>query len=71
VNYRIIILSSAQREIDKLPQDVRRRVVARILSLEQDPRPHGAIKLEGAEAYRVRVGDYRVVYTMSTPSRTA
>ncbi len=64
MSYRIVILASAEREIDKLPADIRRRIVKRILSLEQEPRPNGAIKMQGAETYRVRVGDYRVVYTI-------
>lgn len=44
--------------------DVLRRVDAKIRSLADDPRPHGCIKLAGMEGYRVRVGDYRIIYTV-------
>jgi len=48
-----------------LPQDVRQRIDARIQSLADNPRPPGVEKLGGEERlYRVRVGDYRVVYSI-------
>ena len=64
MTYRVTIASSARREIDKLTTDIRKRIVARILSLEQEPRPIGAIKKQGEDAYRIRVGDYRVIYSI-------
>ena len=64
MNYRVVITSSAQREIGKLPQDMGDRIIARILSLKQNPRPYGVIKMKGRESYRLRVGDYRVIYTV-------
>ena len=71
MNYRVIILPSALHEIDKLPPEVRRRVSRRIVSLGQDPRPHGVIKMQGEDAYRVRVGDYRVIYTIEDDVKIA
>jgi mRNA interferase RelE/StbE len=62
--YRLLLKDSAAKEIDALPtkQD-RRRVVARIQLLANDPRPHGSEKLAGgSEHYRVRQGRYRIVY---------
>jgi mRNA interferase RelE/StbE len=56
--------------MELLPQKVHRRVTAKILSLEMNPRPSGVRKLQGTEGYRVRVGDYRVLYTVDDPSRT-
>jgi mRNA interferase RelE/StbE len=64
MTYRVIIASSARREIDKLTTDIRQRIIARILSLEQEPRPIGVIKKQGEDAYRIRVGDYRVIYSI-------
>ena len=61
--YRIEVAPRAVRELRALPQAVRRRVGRRILALARDPRPYGSRKLEGMEdLYRLRVGDYRVVY---------
>lgn len=64
MTYRVIVLPSALREIKKLPKDVQQRIAARIPLLENNPRPNGAIKLQGDEAYRLRIGDYRVIYTI-------
>jgi mRNA interferase RelE/StbE len=53
---------SAAKEIEALPDKDRRRVVARIAALADDPRPSGAQRLSGAEQYRLRQGDYRILY---------
>ncbi len=61
--YRIEVKASAEKEVARLPRRDQRRVVAAIESLADDPRPAGARKLVGAgDAYRVRVGDYRIIY---------
>ena len=63
--YRIDFKSSAKRELAALPIGVRRRLDAAILALADNPRPHGVKKLSGGEGlYRVRAGDYRVVYAI-------
>ena len=61
--YRIQFQRDAERELTSLPARDRVRVAARIEALADDPRPHGAKKLSGVDdLYRIRVGDYRVVY---------
>ena len=63
MRYRIAIKRSAQKEIASLPKRQQRRVMAAIAALALVPRPASARKLVGADAaYRIRVGDYRVVY---------
>jgi mRNA interferase RelE/StbE len=63
-NYKIFIKKSAEKEIRKLEINVRRRVVNRIHKLATQPRGSGTEKLSSREAYRVRVGVYRIVYTI-------
>jgi len=53
---------SAAKEIEALPEKDRRRVVSRIAALADEPRPSGAQRLSGAEQYRLRQGDYRILY---------
>ncbi|MBI2846866.1 MAG: type II toxin-antitoxin system RelE/ParE family toxin [Chloroflexi bacterium] len=48
--------------MNKLPAAVHTRISRRILSLEDNPRPRGTKKLSGREEYRLRVGDYRILY---------
>ena len=62
--YEVRIASATEREMDKLPAAVYKRVSRRILTLENTPRPRGAKKLSGREEYRLRIGDYRVLYTI-------
>lgn len=62
--YRLLISRSAEKEIEHLPDGLRRLVVRRILALADDPRPQGSQKLSGEDKYRIRQGDYRVVYTI-------
>lgn len=64
--YRVELKPSAARAVRKLAADVRRRVIARAEALAADPRPPGAEKLEGVrDLYRVRVGDYRIIYQVA------
>jgi mRNA interferase RelE/StbE len=62
--YRITIRKSAVRELEDIPQRDLQRVVKRVRSLAKDPRPHGSQKLSGKEQYRIRQGDYRIVYSV-------
>jgi mRNA interferase RelE/StbE len=62
--YSVLIARSAEREIERLPTPVRRLVVRRIQALATEPRPNGSQKLAGEDKYRVRQGDYRIVYTI-------
>lgn len=61
--YAVSWEASASRELRKLPEDGRRRVVRLVGGLADDPRPHGCTKLSGCDTFwRVRSGNYRVVY---------
>ena len=63
MRYRIEFTSTALRDLRALPRNVQRRIDARILALADNPRPPGVKKLADTEClYRLRVGDYRVVY---------
>jgi len=62
MTYSILILRRAPKELEDLPRDAYGRVCQAIPGLEADPRPSGCRKLSGRDGWRVRVGDYRVVY---------
>jgi len=57
------------RAFRRLHGPTRDRIRAAIDSLSAEPRPHGATKLAGQDDYRVRVGDYRVVYAVDDEKR--
>lgn len=62
MSYRVQLLPAAVRAIRKLPPEARTRVAAAIELLGDDPRPPAAKKLTGRPEWRVRTGDYRVLY---------
>ena len=69
-SYRLEIRRTASKEIADLPKVDCRRVVAKIQLLAREPRPHGCEKLSGAEKYRVRQGDYRILYQIDDSSKS-
>lgn len=67
--YTVRLKPRAERDLDRLPISVARRIWQRLLALEDEPRPPGASKLEGSDAYRIRVSDYRVVFLIDDRAR--
>ena len=68
-SYSLSIKLSAAKELEAVPLKDRRRIVARIQKLAAHPRPQGCEKLSGEEKYRVRQGNYRVLYTINDEGR--
>ena len=60
--YAVLIIPRAQRDLDALPAERFRRIHAAILGLEKEPRGHQTVKLTKEGGYRLRVGDYRILY---------
>ena len=68
--YRVLFKPSVEKDLGKLSKDLVSRVLKRIEMLLEQPYPKQAAKLEGAEAlYRLRVGDYRIIYSVDTRHR--
>ncbi len=64
-SYRVIFKSSADKSLRKLPENVQVRIAAATEELAKNPRPPGCQKLKGEDNLgRIRVGDYRVVYSI-------
>ncbi len=60
--YEVIIEKSAIKELQKIPKQDYRKIKSVLLTLTVDPRPHGYLKLKGREGYRIRAGNYRIIY---------
>ena len=61
--YAVLFARSARKELQNLDPQVARRIIKQIEALVTDPRPSGVVKLEGAtDLWRIRVGQWRVVY---------
>lgn len=61
-NYTILITKTVQKQLQKLPGDLADKLEARMLTLEINPRPPGCKKLSNVNAYRIRTGNYRIIY---------
>lgn len=66
VSYRVEVDSRALKELKRIDTKVRRRLQGAIELLAQDPYPPAAKRLRGSKALRVRIGDYRIIYTVDS-----
>ena len=60
--YSLVITKSAAKELEAVPEKDRRRLIERIRGLANEPRPFGAEKLSGEDKYRVRQGNFPILY---------
>jgi mRNA interferase RelE/StbE len=60
--YVAVLSKMAQKQLDKLPDNIAVPILESIGYLEENPRPQGYKKLKGRPGYRIRVGNYRVIY---------
>jgi mRNA interferase RelE/StbE len=60
--YTVVLSKQAKRQLDKLSDHIASPILEAIARLEENPRPVGYIKLKERDGYRIRVGDYRIIY---------
>ncbi len=65
--YQVKILSAACKDLDRFPKITFLKLTQEIDKLKSNPRPFGVMKLTNEEGYRVRVGDYRILYRVDDP----
>jgi mRNA interferase RelE/StbE len=70
LSYAIEILRSARKQLERIAAEHQERVLTALEALAQAPRPDGCSKLTGREAWRIRIGDYRVVYEIDDEAKT-
>lgn len=65
MSYLVILPKSVQKCLDKLSLEVFERIMARLNQLQDDPRPPDVKRLKGRNGWRIRVGDYRILYDIN------
>jgi mRNA interferase RelE/StbE len=60
--FRVLLSKKAEKQLDKLSDNIAEPIFTAISQLEENPRPHGCKKLKGRDGFRIRVGNYRVIY---------
>ena len=66
MSYKLIIPSSVEKEINKLPEYIAQNILNHLIELENNPYPRGSKKLINREGWRIRIGSYRVIYDVNT-----
>ena len=64
MSYAVDIHAPAKKSLCRLPENIQTRIARAMLALEENPRPSGTVKLSGREGWRIRIGDYRVIFTI-------
>ena len=63
--YSVTVSKSAKKTLSKLPNEVIKKILDALDDLVEEPRPMGYIQLKGRSGYRIRVGNYRVIYDVN------
>ncbi|OGW76723.1 MAG: hypothetical protein A3K16_05715 [Omnitrophica bacterium RIFCSPLOWO2_01_FULL_45_24] len=66
---KLLLLPSAKKDIDSLPDHIFKKIKEKLLILKDNSRPSGCIKLTSEEGYRLRSGDYRILYRIDDKER--
>ena len=68
--YEVVLAQQAERDLRRLPAEIFHRIIPEIKALARVPRPRGCRKLTGSKRdYRIRVGDYRVIYEIDEKAK--
>jgi len=62
MKYGVLLSRSARKQLERFSGETERRILAKLAELESNPRPSGCKKLKNRDAWRVRIGNYRVIY---------
>jgi mRNA interferase RelE/StbE len=62
LKYTVVLTKKAQKQLDKLSDAIANPLFKAIANLQENPRPQGCKKLKGRDGYRIRVGNYRIIY---------
>jgi len=68
--YKVSLKKSAEKELRAVPSRDIEKIVEKLKGLAHQPRPHGCEKLEGQERYRLRQGDWRMIYSIDDGEKT-
>ena len=69
--HKLLLLPSARKDLNNLPDQIFKKIKEKILSLKDNSRPFGCIKLTGGGGHRLRSGDYRILYRIDDKEKAA
>lgn len=70
MSYQLIIPKTVQKQIDKLSLNIQEKVIKTLISLKENARPQNSLKMKNSPGYRLRVGEYRILYDINDTAQT-
>ena len=68
--YKVEVIPAARKDLDRLDSKILRQIYPKLLALRENPRQHGSLRLSGEDGYRLRSGDYRILYRIDDTIKT-
>ena len=70
MTYQLIIPKTVEKQLNKLPYEIRQKLIENLLILQDNPRPINSLKLKNAPGYRLKVGTYRILYDIEDKTQS-
>jgi mRNA interferase RelE/StbE len=62
MSYQVNLPKIVQKQLNALPQEIKQRILKSLVQLQEEPRPVNSLQMKGGQGFRLRIGDYRVLY---------
>jgi mRNA interferase RelE/StbE len=62
MRYQVNLPKTVQKQLNTLPQELKQRILKTLVQLQEEPRPVNSLQMKGGQGFRLRIGDYRVLY---------
>ena len=62
MSYQVNLPKSVQKQLNTLPKELKQRILNALVQLQEEPRPANSLQMKGGQGFRLRIGDYRVLY---------
>jgi mRNA interferase RelE/StbE len=62
MSYQVNLPKTVQKQLNVLPQELKQRILTVLIRLQEEPRPANSLQMKGGQGFRLRIGDYRVLY---------
>ncbi len=69
MSYQVNLPKTVQKQLNALPQELKQRILKTLVQLQEDPRPFNSLQMKGGQGFRLRIGDYRVLYDIDDSSQ--
>ncbi|GBO55578.1 RelE/StbE replicon stabilization toxin [Pseudanabaena sp. lw0831] len=69
MSYQVNLPKTVQKQLNALPQELKERILKCIVQLQEEPRPANSLQMKGGQGFRLRIGDYRVLYDIDDSSK--